>query len=325
MSGILLLLAVLPNAMAVTWPADTDWEPIQLNGADIEDVCGDVSGSSWWDIVGDETAPAAYWTFDGTNLWFRLRVGDEPFKSSGGGKVTAWAEFGWGVMMETDWELSKYDYILYVDGKGEEVSLGENTTGTTDFTTDSPEVTLATYGAAVAASGDSTADHAGYVLADSDLCGGGTSKVDYFVDWYVPWADVAAATGASDPSEFGFALGTSASTKRFSKDIAGCDASTTTCTSWADLFSDADGDTDGDGLSNNDEVDLGTDPLVEDTDADGLSDGEEVNTTTTDPLDTDSDDDGLTDGQEVLTYSTDPNDSDTDGDGLLDGAEVGTH
>jgi hypothetical protein len=58
-------------------------------------------------------------------------------------------------------------------------------------------------------------------------------------------------------------------------------------------------DSDGDGLADERERELGTDPRVADTDGDGLSDGEEVE-----------------------QYGTDPTDPDTDGDSLSDGAEV---
>ena len=70
-------------------------------------------------------------------------------------------------------------------------------------------------------------------------------------------------------------------------------------------------DTDADGLSDEDEVLSGTDPLVADTDADGLSDGEEVNTHGTDPLVADTDAGGVDDGQEVLD-GTDPLDGTDD-------------
>jgi hypothetical protein len=81
-------------------------------------------------------------------------------------------------------------------------------------------------------------------------------------------------------------------------------------------------DSDGDGLTDGQEIALGTDPLNPDTDGDGLTDGQEVNTYHTDPLNPDTDGDGLTDGQEVNSYHTDPVNPDTDGDGLTDGQEV---
>jgi len=84
----------------------------------------------------------------------------------------------------------------------------------------------------------------------------------------------------------------------------------------------SDVDSDGDGLTDEEEAALGTDPDDADSDDDGLEDGEEVQTFLTDPLDSDSDGDGLTDGEEVNVHSSDPRDADTDDDGLDDGDEV---
>ncbi|HUN65033.1 MAG TPA: OmpA family protein [Bacteroidota bacterium] len=81
-------------------------------------------------------------------------------------------------------------------------------------------------------------------------------------------------------------------------------------------------DPDGDGLTNDEEKKLGTDPHNADTDGDGLSDGDEVNKYKTDPLKADSDGDGLSDGDEIHKYHTDPNKADTDGDGLSDADEI---
>lgn len=58
-------------------------------------------------------------------------------------------------------------------------------------------------------------------------------------------------------------------------------------------------DIDGDGLSNEEEEILGTDPENPDTDGDGLSDREEVKIYHTDPLHEDTDLDGYLDGPEV--------------------------
>ena len=58
-----------------------------------------------------------------------------------------------------------------------------------------------------------------------------------------------------------------------------------------------------------------------DSDADGLSDSEEINLGT-DPNKCDSDDDGVNDYEEVNVYGTDPLNPDTDGDGIKDGDEI---
>jgi outer membrane protein OmpA-like peptidoglycan-associated protein/opacity protein-like surface antigen len=81
-------------------------------------------------------------------------------------------------------------------------------------------------------------------------------------------------------------------------------------------------DSDGDGLTDDEEAKLGTDPFNKDTDGDGLTDGDEVKVYKTNPLNPDTDFDGLKDGQEVFTYKTNPLDRDTDKGGVADGHEV---
>lgn len=82
-------------------------------------------------------------------------------------------------------------------------------------------------------------------------------------------------------------------------------------------------DSDMDGVSNDDEDYLGTDPDDPDTDGDGLDDWLETEVTHTDPLDADSDNDTMKDGDEV-NNGTDPHtidDPDSDEDGLTDSTE----
>lgn len=65
-------------------------------------------------------------------------------------------------------------------------------------------------------------------------------------------------------------------------------------------------DNDGDGLTNDEEAKLGTDPNSADTDKDGLFDKEEVDVYHTNPLKADTDGDGTSDGVEVKR-GEDPN------------------
>jgi hypothetical protein len=113
-----------------------------------------------------------------------------------------------------------------------------------------------------------------------------------------------------------------------------------------------DGDADGDGLSVEEEIELGLDPLNWDSDGDRTSDGAEArcgsdpassasNLTGTDsdndrlpdaceaifetnPNDPDSDDDLVTDGVEVRFWMTNPLANDSDGDGCQDRFEIGS-
>ncbi|PIE82427.1 MAG: hypothetical protein CSA11_00615 [Chloroflexi bacterium] len=81
-------------------------------------------------------------------------------------------------------------------------------------------------------------------------------------------------------------------------------------------------DTDGDGLSDEQEQHIGTDPSKPDTDLDLLLDGEEVLSYGTNPLDRDTDKDALVDGDEIRTWGTNPVQWDTSGDGISDGQAV---
>lgn len=81
-------------------------------------------------------------------------------------------------------------------------------------------------------------------------------------------------------------------------------------------------DDDRDGLTNDQELQAGTDVKNPDTDGDELSDADELQKHRTDPKRFDTDADGLTDGEEVSRYRTDPLQKDTDGDGYTDGTEV---
>lgn len=81
-------------------------------------------------------------------------------------------------------------------------------------------------------------------------------------------------------------------------------------------------DSDADGLTDDEERQLGTNPYDPDTDKDGLLDGEEVKKYMTDPLNPDTDYDALTDGSEVYNHKTNPLLRDTDNGGVADGHEV---
>ena len=85
------------------------------------------------------------------------------------------------------------------------------------------------------------------------------------------------------------------------------DVVTPTISATTTTFSPA--DTDGDGLTNDQEAEIGSDPNDPDTDDDGLIDGEEV-FLGTDPTNPDTDDDGTTDLEEEQagTSPLDPDD-----------------
>ena len=91
---------------------------------------------------------------------------------------------------------------------------------------------------------------------------------------------------------------------------------------FGDLSQTGDDDFDEDGLSNSEEIALGTKANLADTDGDGVSDSNELNTEpNSDPLVADGDLDGLNDGEERAA-GTSPSNADTDGDGFGDAFEI---
>jgi len=90
------------------------------------------------------------------------------------------------------------------------------------------------------------------------------------------------------------------------------------------IIDTVDDDDDGDGLTDDDELGRGTDPLDSDTDHDTMPDGYEVSyelDPTVDDTGADADGDGVVNGDEYV-WGTSPRASDTDGDGYTDKEEI---
>ncbi len=94
--------------------------------------------------------------------------------------------------------------------------------------------------------------------------------------------------------------------------IDGVDSNSDGIVDWMSDLMSSGIDSDGDGISDADELELGTDPLNPDTDGDGLNDGDEL-AAGTDPLNPDTDGDGVSDGDEVHGSLTDPLNPEFDG------------
>ncbi len=189
-------------ASAQTWPADSDWEPILRDGLPVADVEGDVQGAR--DIVGDTTNGAAFTHSDGTFLYFRLRLDDDPRDNS----MTELKPFSWGVEFETDGNLDTYEGLVMVNGitNPEIVSLQQNTTqGTIGDPSDQAEVQVASY---------LFTTHGRVVSAPTMFAG----NADFFLDFAVPWTDLA-TIGVVPGTDFGIILGSGNSANSFAADI----------------------------------------------------------------------------------------------------------
>ena len=296
------------------------YRALLCDGAPATDPVGDEpSGEGHRDVVGTSDAPSAYFASDDGFFYARMRLDDDPRASGADLKPHAW-----GLEFDLDGVETTYEHLVLADGKGpgcwggeDGIALWQNTEQNDPGTTgDVAEALVDCFGAP-----PSTYWH---VTEAGSSFGHPTPNADWFFTLAVPWP-VLEAAGYSPTTAVKVWIGTSSTSQALGGDIscfnnAVADDPGLGDTGGDDTILDPDGDADGDGLTNQDEADLGTDPEDADTDDDGLNDGDEV-AIGTDPLDPDTDDDGLNDGDEI-DAGTDPLDPDTDDDGELDGAEA---
>lgn len=278
----IILLSVLASALgassasAQTWPADADWRVIECLGGPSFDPLRDESGAvGERDVVGDAGAPALHGFADATHVFWRIRVDAAATDDTG-----AFRPFSWAVAIDTDGMRQTYELLAQVDGVAgaDEVALLENTmTARLDDPSDPAEATLQTWPAMMAARG---------VMATDSNFGG---DADFFVDMAID-KSVLMAQGVMDATSIVLVFGTSSSGGRIDADL-GCNDAAVDPRTLTGASTDATTptgmvapDTDGDGLSNPEEMVIGTNPGAVDTDGDGFNDGVEVRAGT-DPLD----------------------------------------
>ena len=288
--------------------------------------------------MGSIDHPAAFWSIDEDEVFFRMRLVGSPLDVSG---ITAFSCFplqcSWGFIIDTDAEFTAYDYLLAVPDGAESLQVWSG-------------------------SGESGADAApdGILHSTDDPWPSERLKItpaestlgdvdNVFVDIAVPrtWLGLTSdddlaralpATGLGPVStgmdgDFPEILSTMTLAESWPSPIGmdGDGDGLRIDDEWAFGTDPQDPDTDDDGLDDKDEQLYGTDPLTPDTDADGLTDGEEVHDWGTSPLVSDTDGDGLSDGDELSLYETDPLDAldpdpsvDVDCDGLSDEVDPDT-
>jgi uncharacterized repeat protein (TIGR01451 family) len=203
---VLLLLLFAGTDFVFGWPSADQWFPVLRSSIYIQDVSGDANGSR--DVVGDANNPAAYIFNDGTYIYFRLRLNEDP---SGGGGQGLLQPFGWGVLFDTDLNAANYEWMLMVDGiaKTEIIELWHNTVqGTPGSPSDSAEVL--TY--SIPVSGNIQIS-----LANTSFSG----NADYFLDWRFPYDVLKQYIGLTDTSPLRMFFGTSNSSNSLSSDLVG--------------------------------------------------------------------------------------------------------
>jgi hypothetical protein len=276
--SLILVASTSRVAAAQSWPADDAWRTLYCAGVPSWDPVADEPGATNdRDIVGDADHPALYIASDADNLYFRMRVNDDPRDGN------AFRPFGWGVELDTDDDRTTYELLAMVDGiaNPDEVLLSRNTVQESlDDPSDPAEEEVASYPANT---------HARGLVAEGSFESAFESTPDYFVDWAIPHADLE-AEGVVDDTALTLLMGTSSNAGAINADVACNDDSgehqTSSSASTDGVQPDGTPapDADGDGLTDDEEARLGTDDGRADTDGDGWSDGDEVRAGT-DPVD----------------------------------------
>ena len=276
---LVLALSISP-VFAASWPSDSEWVPLEQSGAVMIDAQADNIGTfadGQHDLIGvSGTSPVAYWASDGTTLFFRMRLEEDP-ESAG-----FYSLGGWAFAFNDGADESTYDWALSVDNAGIFMDMRQATSG-----------------------GGAQASNTNTAVSRSALSDGLTRTVtaetnlgsdpDVYMDLQIDIADFTSITGWTETTAFSMAVMTGdENANTFDSDVTGSGTLSDMTGAWSDAFGI---DQDGDGLTDVEELNFGSDPTDGDSDDDGLDDLAEYNNST-DPLSCDTDGDGLTDGLE---------------------------
>ena len=191
----LVLLLIIPDP-AAAWPQESQWNVVMKNGLPLADPLGDANDGK--DVVGNATFPCCYIFNNGSALFFRMRVDSDPRHGSG------LKPYGWGIEIDSNANLGDYEWLILIDGilDPETVTIERNTVqGMIGDPSDMPEYINKTYIPTIG----------GYVNVSNAGKNFGVLD-DYFISWYVPYADFQSVTGLDNFSAIRVFFGTSSST-----------------------------------------------------------------------------------------------------------------
>lgn len=158
------------------------WVIARNGGLPIVDTEGDAPTAR--DIVGDATHPALFIASDATHLYFRLRLDVDPRQNA-----TNIGPFGWGCLINTDSDLTTYEYSTIVDGVNNPDSIyfyKNTTTSTVNSPADAPDLPPITI---VGDPLTMAVGHAQVVPVTPGSFGdNGNVDNDFFMDWAIELA-----------------------------------------------------------------------------------------------------------------------------------------
>jgi len=192
----------------MTFPADNQFTPILLNGAPLFDPPGDESPAST-DIVGNSRFPAAYFAYDGINIYFRLRLNGDPRTKTG------FQNFAWGLLFDTDGVRGTYEWLLAVNGLNTRLDLIQNTVQQFNSWNDPAE------GTDGKGAPNFSRPIVNYDIARARLTGDGSNfggDPDFFIDFFIPSRTLFSFLGISDITQIRALFFTSANNNNYNKD-----------------------------------------------------------------------------------------------------------
>lgn len=190
----------------MAYPSDSQYVPISITVSGVTqpvfDVVGDESPSST-DIVGNATFPAAFFAYDGANVYFRLRLNTDPRNN----QLSGFRNFSWGVLIRTTSPPGFYDYMFNVNGLNSTLNIWQNTQQVFNSWNDPAEVL-------VVSQPISNFNFARVLPANSSFGG----DPDFFLDWFLPATTFFNAIGINPTTQISTIFYSSANANNYNKD-----------------------------------------------------------------------------------------------------------
>ncbi|WP_179107331.1 carboxypeptidase regulatory-like domain-containing protein [Sediminibacillus massiliensis] len=191
----------------MAFPDNAQYTPILIGGSPLFDLTGDESPVST-DIVGNSSFPAAFFAYDGINVYFRLRLNGDPRNP----QLTGFRNFSWGVLLNTQGVPGTYDWLFNVDGLNNRISLIRNTNKQVNSWNDPAEGTGG--GNPNFVQSITNFDFARVTPANSNFGG----DPDFFLDWFLPASTFFSFLGINATSQLQAVFFTSANANNYNKD-----------------------------------------------------------------------------------------------------------
>ncbi|MGA4719889.1 carboxypeptidase regulatory-like domain-containing protein [Fictibacillus nanhaiensis] len=190
------------------FPSNIQFTPLSVGGQPYFDVVGDESPATT-DLVGNAQFPSFYVAYDSTNVYFRIRLNDDPRNNA----LTAFRNFAWGVLINTTGVPGTYNWLLTVNGNLQRLELIQNTIVQFNSWTDQAEGTNG-QGAPNFSQPIVNFDYARVTPADSSLGG----NPDFFLDFFLPVSVLFSFLGINASSPLQLISFTSANANNYNKD-----------------------------------------------------------------------------------------------------------